>query len=151
MLALDPVDIAERLRRSLELFIFAWDDRCFAVTASIGVACIADGNTTLEDAMRRADAACYRAKEKGRNRVQVDNGRPDVVVVAARPREAVAARGHRRRRPLNPGIRLQTSSNGVAAARLCDAAATLLPKKLRLSLSATPPCALIHDGQNLPR
>lgn len=87
------VDIAERLRRSLELFTFAWDDRCFAVTASIGVACIADGNTTLEDAMRRADAACYRAKEKGRNRVQVDNGRPDVVVVATRPREAVAARG----------------------------------------------------------
>lgn len=87
------VDIAERLRRSLELFSFAWDDRCFAVTASIGVACIADGNTTIEDAMRRADAACYRAKEKGRNRVQVDNGRPDVVVVAARPREAVAARG----------------------------------------------------------
>ncbi|MET4203112.1 GGDEF domain-containing protein [Bradyrhizobium sp. LA6.12] len=87
------VDIAERVRRSLELFTFAWDDRCFAVTASIGVACIADGNTTLEDAMRRADAACYRAKEKGRNRVQVDNGRPDVVVVATRPREAVAARG----------------------------------------------------------
>ncbi len=87
------VDVAERLRRSLELFSFAWDDRCFAVTASIGVACIADGNTTIEDAMRRADAACYRAKEKGRNRVQVDNGRPDVVVVAARPREAVAARG----------------------------------------------------------
>ena len=89
----DATDIAERLRRALELFSFAWDDRCFAVTASIGVACIADGNTTLEDAMRRADAACYRAKEKGRNRVQVDNGRPDVVVVATRPREAVAARG----------------------------------------------------------
>ncbi|MDF0493039.1 GGDEF domain-containing protein [Bradyrhizobium yuanmingense] len=89
----DAVDIAERLRRSLELFNFAWDDRCFAVTASIGVACIADGNVTLEDAMRRADAACYRAKEKGRNRVQVENGRSDVVVVAPRPREAVAARG----------------------------------------------------------
>lgn len=87
------VDIAERLRRSLELFTFAWDDRCFAVTASIGVACIGDGRTTLEDAMRRADAACYRAKEKGRNRVQVDSGRPDVVVVAPRPREAVAAQG----------------------------------------------------------
>jgi diguanylate cyclase (GGDEF)-like protein len=86
----DAVDIAERLRRSLELFSFAWDDRCFAVTASIGVACIADGNTTLEEAMRRADAACYRAKEKGRNRIQVDNGRADVVV-ASRQREAARA------------------------------------------------------------
>lgn len=86
----NAVDIAERLRRSLELFNFVWDDRCFAVTASIGVACIADGRTTLEDAMRRADAACYRAKEKGRNRVQIDSGRLDVVV-AARPREAARA------------------------------------------------------------
>lgn len=86
----DAVDIAERLRRSLELFNFAWDDRCFAVTASIGVALVADANTTLEEAMRQADAACYRAKEKGRNRVQVDDGRPDVVLVTAR-REAARA------------------------------------------------------------
>lgn len=91
--AFDAVDIAERLRKSLELFSFAWDDRCFAVTASIGVACIPDGNTTLEQAMRTADAACYRAKEKGRNRVQVDTARPDVVLVAPRPREVAAARG----------------------------------------------------------
>lgn len=89
----DAVDIAERLRTSLELFNFVWDGRCFAVTASIGMACIADGNITLEEALRRADAACYRAKEKGRNRVQVDSARPDVVVVAPRQREIAAARG----------------------------------------------------------
>jgi diguanylate cyclase (GGDEF)-like protein len=82
------VDIAERLRRSLELFSFTWDDRCFAVTASIGVTCIADRCTTLEGAMRHADAACYRDKEKGRNRVQVDSVRPDAVLVASRQREA---------------------------------------------------------------
>ncbi|MGY0575887.1 GGDEF domain-containing protein [Bradyrhizobium sp. RDM12] len=87
----DAVDIAERLQRSLEMFNFAWDDRYFAVTASIGVACIADASTTLEEAMRRTDAACYRAKERGRNRVQVDNGRPDVTVVAAPLREAARA------------------------------------------------------------
>ncbi|MET4291409.1 diguanylate cyclase (GGDEF)-like protein [Bradyrhizobium sp. LB8.2] len=85
------VDIAERLRRSLELFSFTWDDRCFAVTASIGVTCIADRCTTLEGAMRRADAACYCAKEKGRNRVQVDSVRPDAVLVASRRREAARA------------------------------------------------------------
>ncbi len=87
----NAVDIAERLRRSLEMFSFAWDDRCFTVTASVGVTCIADRDTTLEDAMRRADAACYRAKEKGRNRVQVDSAKADVVLVASRPREAVRA------------------------------------------------------------
>lgn len=87
----EAVDIAERLRRSLEMFNFAWGDRCFSVTASIGVACITDRNTTLEDAMRRADAACYRAKEKGRNSVQVEGGRPDVVVAAARLREPARA------------------------------------------------------------
>jgi diguanylate cyclase (GGDEF)-like protein len=89
----DAVGIAERLRRSLDLFSFAWDDRCFAVTASIGVANIADRSTTLEDAMRRADTACYRAKEKGRNRVQVDSAKPDVVVVATRLREVAAEQG----------------------------------------------------------
>jgi diguanylate cyclase (GGDEF)-like protein len=61
------------------------------VTASIGITCITERDTTLEDAMRRADAACYRAKEKGRNRVQVDGVRPDVVLIAARPREAARA------------------------------------------------------------
>lgn len=85
------IDIAERLRQSLEVFSFTWGDRRFTVTASVGVACIADRNTTLEDVMRRADAACYRAKEKGRNRVQVEGGRSDIVVVAPRPREAARA------------------------------------------------------------
>lgn len=87
----DAADIAERLRGLLELFSFSWDDRCFAVTASIGVTCIIDSDTTLEEAMRRADAACYRAKEKGRNRVQVDGPRPDVVLVTPRWREAAQA------------------------------------------------------------
>lgn len=85
------IDIAERLRRSLELFSFTWGERRFTVTASVGVACIADRNTTLEDAMRRADAACYRAKEKGRNRVQIEGSLSDIVVVAPRPREAARA------------------------------------------------------------
>jgi len=38
---------------------------------SIGVVSIADGTFTLAEVMSAADAACYMAKEKGRNRVQV--------------------------------------------------------------------------------
>ena len=83
----DAVDVAERLRRSLETCGFVWDDRRFAVTASIGVTCIDDVSTTLEQAMRRADSACYRAKEYGRNQIQVDGGRPDVVRVTTNRRE----------------------------------------------------------------
>jgi len=67
----EGVGIAERLRRSFEQFNFAWDGRALAVTSSIGLACELGSNTTPEEALRRADVACYAAKEKGRNRVQV--------------------------------------------------------------------------------
>ncbi len=85
----DAINIAERLRESLEQADFVSDDHCFAVTASIGVACVTDPATTLEEALHRADAACYRAKEAGRNRVQVDRVRP--VVVPLTSREAARA------------------------------------------------------------
>jgi diguanylate cyclase (GGDEF)-like protein len=87
----EAVDIAEQLRKALERSGFAWDDQAFAVTASIGVACISDHNTSLEDALRRADAACYRAKEKGRNRVETEDSYGPDVVVASRLREAAHA------------------------------------------------------------
>jgi diguanylate cyclase (GGDEF)-like protein len=67
----DSVEIAERLRASIERFSFSWGERTFAVTSSIGLACIADAHTTVEEALRQADVACYGAKEKGRNRVQL--------------------------------------------------------------------------------
>ncbi len=64
-------DITERLRSVIEKTNFRWAGRSFAVTCSIGVACIAETNVTIEEALRQADLACYGAKEKGRNRVQI--------------------------------------------------------------------------------
>ena len=43
------------------------------VTTSIGVAELCDGETP-EDALERADKALYRAKQNGRNRIEVDDG-----------------------------------------------------------------------------
>lgn len=63
--------IAEELRQTTNDLHFAWEARSFNVSVSIGVVNIDDGLYTLSDVLSSADAACYMAKEKGRNRVQV--------------------------------------------------------------------------------
>src|SRR5206468_2507724 len=52
-------------------FPFAWQNRSFSIAVSIGVVNISDKVFTLAEALSAADAACYMAKEKGRNRVQL--------------------------------------------------------------------------------
>lgn len=63
--------IAEQLRQSVQSLHFVWKGRPFVTTVSLGVVHIAQFPTTLEASLRAADMACYMAKEKGRNRVQV--------------------------------------------------------------------------------
>lgn len=64
-------DIAERLRAAVQDLHFAWDSRPFNTSVSVGMVQIADAQVTIEEALRAADVACYMAKEKGRNRVQI--------------------------------------------------------------------------------
>jgi diguanylate cyclase (GGDEF)-like protein len=63
--------IAERLRSNIESLHFLWAGRSFNVTASVGIACISEAGFSIEDALSHADIACYGAKEKGRNRLQM--------------------------------------------------------------------------------
>jgi diguanylate cyclase (GGDEF)-like protein/PAS domain S-box-containing protein len=63
--------IAESLRKAIVDFRFAWKNRSFTIGVSIGLVNLADGPHTLASALSAADAACYLAKDKGRNRVQV--------------------------------------------------------------------------------
>jgi diguanylate cyclase (GGDEF)-like protein/PAS domain S-box-containing protein len=63
--------IADQLRQTVTDFHLAWEDRKFSVGVSIGVVNIKDGLFTITDVLSAADSACYVAKEKGRNRVQV--------------------------------------------------------------------------------
>ncbi|WP_251977973.1 ammonium transporter [Salinicola avicenniae] len=66
------VGIAETIREAIEDFRFGWQGRTFSLGVSIGlVALDANGTATLGDLLGAADAACYAAKEAGRNRVHV--------------------------------------------------------------------------------
>ncbi|MCO5160739.1 MAG: EAL domain-containing protein [Mesorhizobium sp.] len=64
-------EVAERLRVSVQDLGFRWNSRAFAVSVSIGLIEVSDPSMSLEEALQAADVACYLAKEKGRNRIQI--------------------------------------------------------------------------------
>lgn len=61
----------EKLRNTIRDFQFAWENRSFSVGVSIGLAPIYRTSGNAVDILKEADAACYAAKDKGRNRVHV--------------------------------------------------------------------------------
>ena len=80
--AAPALHIAQMLRTAVADFRFVWKDRSFNVGVSVGVVNVSDASLTLAAVLSAADAACYMAKDNGRNRVQVY--RPDSNEVALR-------------------------------------------------------------------
>ncbi len=71
---------AERLRHLVEAHFVRTDPHALRITVSIGVACVAEGDASVEAVIARADSALYRAKAAGRNRVDSGIGeRPRVL------------------------------------------------------------------------
>jgi diguanylate cyclase (GGDEF)-like protein len=64
------VSVAERLRQTIESTPVEAGGVPVSTTGSIGVAVTVAGES-LDDLYQRADRACYLAKDKGRNRVEV--------------------------------------------------------------------------------
>ncbi len=64
-------EIAEHLREAVREFRFAWQERLFDVGVSIGVVPITQQTPSPANVMIAADAACYLAKDNGRNRIHV--------------------------------------------------------------------------------
>jgi diguanylate cyclase (GGDEF)-like protein len=62
--------LAERIRRTVERLSCGYGDTTLGVTVSLGVACLSPDDND-EALFQRADAALYRAKHDGRNRVVV--------------------------------------------------------------------------------
>jgi Amt family ammonium transporter len=65
------LELAEDLRRITKDFRFQWLGKVHEVGASIGVVSISQYRGSLAEALSDADAACYRAKGLGRNRIHV--------------------------------------------------------------------------------
>lgn len=60
--------IAEAIRDEVAHYHFCWEHRDFQIGASIGLVQLEPG-MDVDAALRVADAACYQAKERGRNQV----------------------------------------------------------------------------------
>lgn len=64
-------DVANKLRKTVEDFRFTWEQKVFGLGASIGLVEIKPDSSSSASLLSAVDAACYMAKEKGRNQVYV--------------------------------------------------------------------------------
>ena len=65
--------VANGMRDAVADYRFLWEGKAYTVGVSIGVVSIIDGDGDITDVLKAADAACYAAKESGRNRIHVYN------------------------------------------------------------------------------
>lgn len=64
-------EVAEKLRQAVHSYRYVWKDKVFEVGASIGLVPINAESGSMSDVLSGADAACYVAKDRGRNRIHV--------------------------------------------------------------------------------
>lgn len=63
--------IAEGMRQAIRNFRFTWEGKTFEMRASIGLVPITEHSKGVSELLGEADAACYAAKESGRDALQV--------------------------------------------------------------------------------
>lgn len=84
LLKLCPVEraeeIATKLLTSVREFRFAWEDKAFEIGISIGMVPINRESGDISHVFSAADAACYVAKDTGRNRIHIYQPDDDAVL-----------------------------------------------------------------------
>lgn len=63
--------VAGAVCKAIEDFRFVWEGRSFGIGVSIGLVHIDEASEGVASVLRAADAACYAAKDSGRNRIHV--------------------------------------------------------------------------------
>jgi diguanylate cyclase (GGDEF)-like protein/PAS domain S-box-containing protein len=67
----EGLEFAEALLHAIRRFRFVWEDKTFSIGVSIGLVAINPQTASTSALLSAADVACYAAKNKGRDRVQV--------------------------------------------------------------------------------
>ena len=61
------------IQQTIQDFQFPWEGQTFRIGVSIGLVAISEATPSLTELLKQADAACYMAKDLGRNRIHVYN------------------------------------------------------------------------------
>ena len=67
----DAIEVADTFRAEVQRFRFKWGDRIFAIGMSVGMVAINRDSGTAASLLSAADAACYVAKDRGRNQIHL--------------------------------------------------------------------------------
>jgi diguanylate cyclase (GGDEF)-like protein/PAS domain S-box-containing protein len=67
----DAERVAELLRKVITEYRFQWDGKSYAVGVSAGLVPITSLTVSMTEVLKAADAACYAAKDAGRNRIHI--------------------------------------------------------------------------------
>ncbi len=76
----DALEVADTFRAEVQRFRFKWEDRIFSIGMSVGMVAINADSGTVASLMSAADAACYVAKDRGRNRIHLYESRDSDLV-----------------------------------------------------------------------
>ena len=71
--------VARTLQKAVQDYQFSWEAHTFKIGVSIGLVAITETTPDLSELMKQADAACYMAKDMGRNRIHVYHGEDETL------------------------------------------------------------------------
>ena len=63
--------VASSLHKAISDFRFIWEGKTFSIGVSIGLVAVNSASGSTTEILKRADAACYAAKDAGRNRIHI--------------------------------------------------------------------------------
>ncbi|HUO83356.1 MAG TPA: EAL domain-containing protein [Gammaproteobacteria bacterium] len=67
----NSLEVAHAMQQAIEKYQFVWGTNSFSIGASVGLVTITKTFRRLTEVLSAADAACYAAKDLGRNRVHI--------------------------------------------------------------------------------